>query len=163
MSCKGLHCEGCGKGAGIGGAVIALIVLAVIVGNGRAINHAIGHAVHELIMGLFILAIIAIIATAVPISIVFAITRNRNRQAVDSGMGKVRSGLGPAKGYTVTQIHDIPVSKIRIIPPDHPVKEIQANGRQNAIRDDGYQGADSDAYVPRNRGARPGRDVFRTH
>jgi len=52
MKCSGLHCPGCGHhggNAGIGaGAVIVLIVLAVIAANRCAIGHAASVALHVL-------------------------------------------------------------------------------------------------------------------
>jgi hypothetical protein len=82
MKCSGLHCQGCGHrggNAGVGaGAVIALIVLATITANRRAIGHAASAAMHvlEIAAGLA--------AAAVVTAVVLVIRRRATRRAAAS-------------------------------------------------------------------------------
>ena len=65
MKCSGLHCPGCGYHGGNAatgaGAVIVLIVLAVVAANRRAIGHAASVAVH-------ILAVAAVVAAGLAVA-----------------------------------------------------------------------------------------------
>jgi hypothetical protein len=83
VKCSGLHCQGCGHrsgNAGIGAAaVIALIVLAAIAANRRAIGHAASAAVHVLEIAAEIAAGLAV-AVAVTAA-VLAIRRRAARRA----------------------------------------------------------------------------------
>ena len=82
MKCSGLHCPRCrhsdGGGAGTG-AVIALIVLAVIAASRRAIGHAVGVALHILEVAAAAAAALAVAAGV--IAAVLVIRRAAARRA----------------------------------------------------------------------------------
>jgi hypothetical protein len=72
-SCKGLHCPGCGDGGGWGLAVVALVVLAVISANARAI----GRGVSELVTAAVIVlgAAVGLVAIAAAAVVVVRVRR----------------------------------------------------------------------------------------
>jgi len=93
MKCSGLHCPGCGHhggNAGIGaGAVIVLIVLAVIADDRRAIGHAASVALHVLEVAAEVAA-----GLAVAIGVTASVLVIRHRAARRATMRAVREGGG---------------------------------------------------------------------
>ncbi len=90
MKCSGLHCPGCGHhgaNAGIGaGAAIAVIVLAVIVANRRAIGHAASVALHILEIAAEVAAGLAVATAAT--AAVLAIRRRVAQRATASAIAE---------------------------------------------------------------------------
>jgi MYXO-CTERM domain-containing protein len=89
MKCSGLHCPGCGHhggkpGAGAG-AVLALVVLAVIAAHRRTIGHAASVAVHVLEVAAEVAAGLAVAA-----GITAAVLIIRRRAVRRSAMGAAR-------------------------------------------------------------------------
>jgi len=116
MKCSGLHCPGCGHhsgNTGIGaGAVIALIVLAVIVANRRAIGHAASVTVH-------VLEVAAEVATGLAIAIgvtasVLVIRHRAARRAAASTV-RVRAEI-PASVRVLGPLERTPAE----LPPPEP-------------------------------------------
>jgi hypothetical protein len=73
MGCKGIHCPGCKSGSGIG--------IGIALAAGLFLYNSIvtlSHVIHEIIIGLFILAGIAGVSFGIPVAIVIAITRRNN-------------------------------------------------------------------------------------
>jgi hypothetical protein len=108
MKCSGLHCQGCGRrggNAGAGaGAVIALIVLAAIAANRRAIGHAASTALHVAIVTTITLAIAAIPVLA-------AIVATRRCRA---------RGRAAAARPAAHQSREIPLARVQALPPATP-------------------------------------------
>lgn len=65
MRCKGIHCDGCGHGGGIGVTAIVIIVIAVIIGAAhRAVGQAASDVGHVLLIAAEVIAGIAASALA---------------------------------------------------------------------------------------------------
>jgi MYXO-CTERM domain-containing protein len=91
MKCSGLHCPGCGhhggkRGAGAG-AVLALVVLAVIAAHRRTIGHAASQAMRVLEVAAEVTAGLAV---AAGITAAVLVTRRRaaRRSAVSAARGR---------------------------------------------------------------------------
>jgi|SRR5450755_50697 len=104
MSCKGLHCPSCKSGGGIG-AIVAVIIGLIAVGNMAAIGHAAGHIVHEIIIGLFILAGIAGLGFGIPLAIVMAVYRREPKVEIFPNQQSI-----PARKPTIITTSVIPRS-----------------------------------------------------
>ena len=86
--CRGLHCEGCGKGGLSAGAIVALILFVLAVVNRHAIGDGVGEFLHvvEMILEVVLFTLLALVAAAAAAVMVWAGIRIRRwqqrRQAV---------------------------------------------------------------------------------
>ena len=114
MNCNGLHCPGCGGGKGPAtGAVIALVVLAVIAANAKAIGRTLAEVGHVLVLVAIAGASVTVAAGAVILGLVI---RQRLRQ-VERATGWSRDTL---TSYTVRELPEPKAeisAKIYIYPP----------------------------------------------
>lgn len=85
--CRGLHCEGCGKGGLSAGAIVALILFVLAVVNRHAIGDGVDEFLHvvEMILEVVLFTLLALVAAAAAAVMVWAgirIRRWQRRQAV---------------------------------------------------------------------------------
>lgn len=72
MNCNGIHCPGCGHGPRSGlsiGAVVVLVVLAVIVAKARAIEHGAAEVGRVLVLAAITALSVAVAAGAVAVAV----------------------------------------------------------------------------------------------
>ena len=75
MSCKGIHCPGCGDGGGVLVAIVAIVIIGAIVA--RPVEHAVGELVHVVLIGAAIAAAVSIAAAGAWLAVLL---RRRTRR-----------------------------------------------------------------------------------
>lgn len=87
MNCKGLHCNGCGKGGISGGAILVIIIFALIVTHAHEIDKTTDEVVK--ILEYTLISIASLIALLISAFVTYKITmhkRNRHQEyAIQDG------------------------------------------------------------------------------
>ena len=101
MGCKGLHCDGCGKG-GLGVIALVVIVALVVIGAiGNAVRSAVSTAAH-------VLAVVLEVAFITVISLA----------AVAAAVALGSAGLKAYRWHSARQVRAAPVTvRAEVIPP----------------------------------------------
>lgn len=87
MSCKGIHCPGCGDGGGAGiGAVVIFVVLAVIAADAKAVGRLLAEVGRILVLA----AIAGASVTAATGAVILAVAIHRKLRRIERATDKMR-------------------------------------------------------------------------